>query len=1163
MSKKKKRINFRKWTDPAFAGKFTTSLWWELKCESYDTIEKVFCYLSKFNDVKKKKLSKNLFPSSYSQLDATKAYRDNSNTTIAHQSFFGCSIIKLYSNEINIFLRYKSCFENALFQNDYEECHNYIKKINSEISVSLWSIQNELLLGQLDKNLEGNKTKLKELRAKGLRTNTDILSGLYSHCLEEKVTTEGFETALNEKFNQWGAKYSIVCAYFSFILNRTNFKDIDKTPSILQYACSNSIIDLYENTVSCLISLVSGHNEKLIPSRIKKLINEIAQEVNDDRWCLLSNYINPENLHLTSFHKETLIPVLESYSAEEYDDIISKGKFLINKFPLCLDFYDIYCKALMSSNLTQKELNEHLQITKHESMVNEITSDYYHIVMKNAKTSGALLRMLKKTKILSTSSFSDRLYSFCIRHSLFKNEFDLNLIHNRGLINGCGGTPKFSNVFPTKKSKEHYIKKFKNVYGDLLCLKPYKFQVKKTSGDQALSSREKFYLAKILFSDEEYNETIHLLENLIDKEFVCFHRERIIKLLLRSYCKIGTLEKELVLLSNTIIENKHLLHTVDIKDFFSRIRETSMPNSSLALDKAILIDYYLKNAPDGKNDNFERYSAYIEFLELLNINTPSDLFSDPSKIKDLNPAKLKYFFRFVCCSETLEDDWHFENIIERENERVRICDYLNTIDPKNSEYYQKETLEISRNAEIRKFLRKLDKSRIFVETNKIIETTDDHFKEKCDRLLSLINLPKDLRQVKDFSNKDLKSSEYKNQINYKDGAFEIFQYLFTELVELFVLHDEYGLDSFLSGRIRHGVFDTEIRSVFEMNNLVTKSEDGEYLRNNFWLEGIANSKADLAFNELSKKVDEQLTFVIQNWIQVSTKSELKYIQRQASGLLLLYLDKKVFDFSFSSIEMEKYYKDLQDIQDVYEFCEFAFDILWKRANSCLKTMRSLIQNNLQKALLEDLEILEKETINEKAIDKERLISNIHSCRGQLIRKLEEVSKWFRLSKTLTYENYQLENLLNSCISIFNNRNSIHFVASNIYCNENRIYHARTFLPLIEIMLIKLGNIVKHAPNKISTTIISANINNGYLKISTQNDLPDDNSNREDLKIRIERALKTYDPSALRREGRTGFHKMKNIIRNHFDPENTSFKCQIKGDSYFFVETTIPEEVLLA
>ncbi len=1127
-----------------------------------DTIENVFYYFSKLNSVKKKKLSSNLFRAKYSEISGLPNYRDSSKETIVHQLFYCCTVIDSYSGELNEYLKYKHQFELGILQSDFALCQNCLEKIEKCVSVSIWSLQNELLLSQMTDGLEGNKKKLKSLQNCGLDTNTDILLGLYSFCLEDKVTTDGFEYALNEKFVKWGEKYLEICSYFEFILDRSNFNSIEQIPSILKISCSNSIIDLYEDTLITLILFFSKYQDDLINRKIKNLIQKISTKLNDDRWCLLANYLNPENIHSTQIHKSTILPFLDLYSKDNYAEILSLGKKLINKFPVYLDFYDIYCKAIISSNLSTEEVNGYLKITKNKSLINEIAIDYYNTLSKTDKTSSALLRMQKRAKILSTLPFSEQLYTFCSQHSVVKNKKILAYIKNKGLINSFGGTPKFANIYNKKELKKLFISGFKKKYGDEHSLKPYEFFDSNICLEKKLTDREKIYLSKIYFMDGEYSKVINLLEKSIELDFVCFYKERIIKLLLQSYQGVNECENQLNLLAKIIVENKHLLHTVDIQGFFIRMKDKSIHDFDLALDRAILVDYYLRNSPEGKVDNTDRYNAYSSFLELLEIEIPSELFSNKSEMEKFDLNRLMYFFRFICSFETLEDDWHFNNNIEREKERIKICDYLIYIDSQNLKFYQAEILEISRNAEIRKFLRKIDRSRIFVETKRIIDTLNENFKEKCDRLLSLINLPQELRQVKEFVEGD---NTQENKIDYHDVGYQIFQYLFLELVELFILHDEYGLDSFLSGRIRHGVLDTEIRSVFEMNNLVTKSEDGQYVRNDFWL--TEESELDLlnTFNELSKTVDEKLAFVIQKWIQVSTKNDVKIIKPK-EGMYIFYSDKKVFDFSFHRDELEKFYKELeeiQDIQNVTEFCEFVFEFLWARAKICLKNMRELIKNKLENEFLYSIEIFEKKALKHETIDKERLITKIHNCRGQLNRKLEEVSNWFRLSKILTYEDYMLENLLNSCVSIFNNRNAMKFLTSNIDCNENRFYHARTFLPLIEILLIKLGNVVKHAQSKIDTTIINAQIDNGILTISIQNELSEEDLHRKDLKDGIENALKTYDPSAIRREGRSGFHKINNIIRNHFDPDETLFHCRIKQDRFFYSKIEIPERDLLA
>jgi hypothetical protein len=62
--------------------------------------------------------------------------------------------------------------------------------------------------------------------------------------------------------------------------------------------------------------------------------------------------------------------------------------------------------------------------------------------------------------------------------------------------------------------------------------------------------------------------------------------------------------------------------------------------------------------------------------------------------------------------------------------------------------------------------------------------------------------------------------------------------MFLFVRDNFVSNNEFGLDAYLSTRIRHGTLPNHIRSVFEIYNLVTAQTDGNYANNDFWQERL-------------------------------------------------------------------------------------------------------------------------------------------------------------------------------------------------------------------------------------------------------------------------------------------------------------------------------------
>lgn len=71
--------------------------------------------------------------------------------------------VRKYKEIINSFIEKKKEFSNLLLKGKYKEAEIILDKIDNEISVSLWSIENRFLLIELRKGLKENTNFLNEI----------------------------------------------------------------------------------------------------------------------------------------------------------------------------------------------------------------------------------------------------------------------------------------------------------------------------------------------------------------------------------------------------------------------------------------------------------------------------------------------------------------------------------------------------------------------------------------------------------------------------------------------------------------------------------------------------------------------------------------------------------------------------------------------------------------------------------------------------------------------------------------------------------------------------------------------------------------------------------------------------------------------------------------
>ena len=184
--------------------------------------------------------------------------------------------------------------------------------------------------------------------------------------------------------------------------------------------------------------------------------------------------------------------------------------------------------------------------------------------------------------------------------------------------------------------------------------------------------------------------------------------------------------------------------------------------------------------------------------------------------------------------------------------------------------------------------------------------------------------------------------------------FALFKELFLDVRDRFISSGEHGLDAYLSIRIRHGVLQNQIRSPFEALHLISEKDTttGQYLENSYWsgkLPEISDDTKTIIQKELaifSRKIDDIAQMLNKAIVQVRTE------RKNVDGL---------FDYTFDDATLiELFTNEFDVLTDVEQFLDAIFQILWKRTQVNLETIRELISGKLKDDIYECLSQLERE-----------------------------------------------------------------------------------------------------------------------------------------------------------------------------------------------------------
>lgn len=194
----------------------------------------------------------------------------------------------------------------------------------------------------------------------------------------------------------------------------------------------------------------------------------------------------------------------------------------------------------------------------------------------------------------------------------------------------------------------------------------------------------------------------------------------------------------------------------------------------------------------------------------------------------------KYFLSEVCRQDTMELGGAFTSQLDLDKERMQICVNLARHDAENAELYTQEIVDLARRINIEEGVQYLESSRVFVDEIGIQKWANKHLESQFLRYVDylkagLFTSVKELeaeiiRLASHAGNKTLAITNYLD--DYDVTAESLLGDVLRALMQAFLDLPRFGLDSFLSSRVRHGSFVGYLRGPLESRRIVTKKVAG-------------------------------------------------------------------------------------------------------------------------------------------------------------------------------------------------------------------------------------------------------------------------------------------------------------------------------------------------
>ncbi|MDH4461968.1 MAG: hypothetical protein QE277_11115, partial [Flectobacillus sp.] len=1091
-------------------------------------------------------LGKNPFPKYYSEL-----YNDNKQyytESLAQEMNWQVLAFLKCSEPICKFIKLRNVFEHNLLIGNYEQARLILDTIEKDICISFWSLEHRFILDEYqfghEKNWETNRNINSD------KTNAQfvkVFSSMYSVKAEHRVSFFQY----NEEFSSWeaeiGNKHVKLSEYFRFKGNYFSISKYNHLAGILFYESQASIIDRY------LLFIRISQHVIIEPSPTDNNLKFLLKKLNDsiDDICIeqmlisLDTSYTYKNIHYTSSIE--VMNIIDEYTKGDYQKCKSLLKFYLkenngNYAELC----ELYAKCLVELKCDYENITETFGI------IDKISKIYYDILSKVVLTDNALVDLVKLAYTFNSSHIGLQLYAFLKIELGWKTEIDYSFLSR---LNSKFINPNLiSSFYKNREIAQSLINNLVKVYPESVTANLFRDFYQSYLINQTRDFSKIPYVKNIIYQlrsallNSKYSESITKYSALLQYDSLSIITQyEVVTNLFFCYLQCQDFRNCVRLFTTNYLKNVHLIRRMNMNSVIDNVIKGKFKNIG-EINTLIELPICFKILC---SDKIKVKQSYELFLKSNSCTKPNEIISIKDKFED---CKLIYFLRYVCIPEIMQLSTEFESTEKVNVERITICQFLTQYDEANSSIYRSEIVNLTQRNMVSKVIAKIDEGKIYVNEDKIKQLFLLNSTKRDVLNLQKISDSENNYLTKDFFDRtlDLKSFTENNKFKKVDTivyinvdekgelksknnpAFDDFKKMFLEIRNHFLANREYGLDSYLSTRIRHGTLINHIRSVFEQYNLITSQVDGEYTSNEYWERiGFRQSDLNRILSDFSKKIDSLLSELKEELIQYKTeqktdksKALFNYAYENDTEILMLYLSK---------------------IESFEEFVELAFLELRKKTDRILESIQRQLNTDVKEQFVKLLTDTEHDLLNlgNKQLFTE-LLNNINLCRTDIQNKLNYISKWFSLSESSFDGKYELRILAETSVQITKHIHPNYNFNLEISLRESLNIKGEFHQHFIDLMNNFLFNIIKHSEltcEEVNAKLIISEVED-TLYLTFQNCVADVSKHNLKL-INIKNNWRFPDSNVSQEEG-SGFPKIKKIIHSDLGRKSTEFNFSFNG-----------------
>ncbi len=892
------------------------------------------------------------------------------------------SYLNKYDRELKWFVVQKELFEHNFLVGNFSECFAILEVVKKQIGVSLWYYESIFVLYEYsDKRKEGvmlMSSCLEKTRGEDVnylqslvyrlhqRSTTNISPYKYDEDLDALYKKN--KTLLHEDYY----RYSL------FRLNMFNNMGQEELSYNIMFESLSALIDRYLMAVNVLrASAVSDRLDKDLLSRARYLYSKTMDKE-------LQPLIAQEaRKHSKKYYDESFIQILDSYFEGNYSLTIRLCRQYVITNSNRFDVVILYCRALVYEGRTYEKI-----CVKKNAPINIIGSKVYDVLVdkNNSETTYSLYQINKN------------LYGFHIAaamHVFVQKELNEHTNERiRTYWNTCFDPEYTMSAYSDQEEAMAYLHSYPLYETSIACqIAIAKLKNEPIETDSAAYNILIPHNASIEMEKDNYDDAYELWKEYYDVSSQWLpNRQKAVKNMVACKYKSGEIGRSISLYVDYLLSDKASTLKVDTDAIIKNMQDNLYEGIRRNIDLAIFMGLNCK-------DEVDKSFILLEFCEANGVELPSDLIG----LIDAPIDRQEVFFSVMNNDEILRHYFNIPSLKERLNERLKIINYLLSLETSNRDAYKSMQKEIEDALLVYRVSKNLNEGKIYANDQAILKyklQEIDGLYLRYMRFFDMILNDKSRILVINFSNSTVlmtdtgyEGGKVKSQTSVSEnGIYEVFYSLYDYILDKF-LYSEFGLVAYLSTRVRHGELESKLRPELDQQHLILSMKDNVYQETTYWqktynLSARENKAVNMALTKFSKNFDKLVVDLIKERLQIYDKD------KKPNGLFNYETDET--ELAVKAMEIGLLTKEAG--KD--EFCKQMLLWLWQKTESGLMNIRQYVAGEFTEKINELFETL-KEDMGEDVLPSGHAHAFIQAAIAEassvIASRLKSIECWFNIT----------------------------------------------------------------------------------------------------------------------------------------------------------------------